>query len=147
MKINLSPQRRDDPVPTVTVKGTVLTINGDELNLSQIPSGATLEDAQDVHPLLIGNIENHNGQYELTMILPHGPNPIQEQAFPQSINITTGKVDLPENTRQEFEQEEVEPDDEFPYGAVRVTTTTYVWHQEPQVETSVIPYSEPETEE
>jgi hypothetical protein len=141
MKINLSPQRRDDPVPTVSVKGTTLKINDDELNLSEIPNGATLNNAEEVHPLLTGTIENRNGQYELTMILPHGSDPIQAQAFPEAINITTGKVDLPQNTYQETTQEET------PDGSVTVTVTTYVWHEEPTQESYVIPAPAPADEE
>lgn len=84
MKINLSPQRRDDTLK-VRKMGTVLTINGSILDLSEIPEGATLMDAQELHPLLTGNIVHENGDFELTFILPLGANPTQAEAFPEPI--------------------------------------------------------------
>ena len=96
MKINLSPQRRDDELPTITLAGTILSINGDELDLSDIPNGATYPNAGELNPWLVGSIENVDGDFELTVLLPHGPDPSQAVAFPEPIIVTTdGPVELP----------------------------------------------------
>lgn len=95
MKINFTPQRRDDTLELVKT-GDTLTINGQDLDLSVIPEGATLPDAQDIHPLLFGDISRENGEIELTFILPHGPNPSQATAFPEPITVTQdGPVAVP----------------------------------------------------
>lgn len=95
MKINFTPQRRDDTL-TLVKTGDTLTINGELLDLSVIPEGATLPDAHDVHPLLVGTISREAGEIELTFILPHGPNPSQATAFPESITVTEdGPIAVP----------------------------------------------------
>ena len=95
MKINLSPQRRDDTL-VVSKVGDTLTINGDTLDLSVIPDGATLPDASEVHPFLMGPISRTNGVLELTFILPHGPNPSQAVAFPEAlVDVPDGPVQFP----------------------------------------------------
>jgi len=97
MKINLSPQRRDDTLEIVKA-GDILTINGDTLDLSVIPEGATLKDAHDIHPFLIGDISRHAGEIELTFILPHGANPVQAVAFPEPLlDVVDGAIELPAN--------------------------------------------------
>lgn len=95
MLIHFSPQRRDDAL-SLEKTGDTLTINGDLLDLSVIPDGATLPDAQDIHPLLSGSISRTAGELELTFILPHGPNPSQAVAFPESITVSVdGPVAVP----------------------------------------------------
>lgn len=95
MKLHFTPQRRDETLSLDKV-GDTLNINGSLLDLSVIPEGATLPDAHEVHPLLIGTITRQNGELELTFILPHGANPTHAQAFPESITVTEdGQISLP----------------------------------------------------
>ena len=95
MKINLSPQRRDDTL-TVTKQGATLTINGTAYDFSQLPDGGTLPaDAVDSE-FVIGSVDRVNGELELTLLLPHGPNASEAARFPQPIiNPADGEVELP----------------------------------------------------
>lgn len=105
MLIKLSPQRRDDTL-TVVKSGDVLTINGDELDLSAIPDGATVRDAWQLHSFLTGEIQRVNGEIEITFILPHGPNPSQSVAFPEPIvNPSDGTIELPFDPQPEQNDE------------------------------------------
>lgn len=95
MKINFTPQRRDDSLELAKT-GDTLTINGELLDLSVIPEGATLPDAHEAHPLLVGSISRDNGEIELTFILPHGPNPSPAVAFPEPVVVSEdGPVAVP----------------------------------------------------
>lgn len=84
MFIKLSPQRRDDTL-SVTRTGDVLNINGINYDFTQLPEGATLpSDAVDCE-YIVGDITRINGELELTLLLPIGPNAPKEQAFPEPI--------------------------------------------------------------
>ncbi len=73
MKINLIPQRRDDAL-ALSLSGDVLTINGEALDLSGIPVGATLpRDAVDCDWLASDIERDKDGMLSLALILPHGP--------------------------------------------------------------------------
>ncbi len=88
MKINLSPQRRDDVV-AVSVAGDVLFLNGEAFDFGPLPEGATLpQDAIDCE-WFAGPVSRENGSLRLTLLLPHGANPSQNVAFPQPI-VTQG---------------------------------------------------------
>ena len=101
MKINLSPQRRDDTL-VLEKLGDVLTINGDTLDLSVIPEGATFPNAASIHPFLTGEITRENGEIELTFIMPHGSNPSQAVAFPEPLlNVSDGLVEFPADPIEE----------------------------------------------
>lgn len=92
MIINFSPVRSDNEL-VIFKSGELLTVNGTEYDLSQIPEGATLPNPG---APFAGDIERNNGQVELTLILPHGPNPSPEQAFPEPVlNPEDGEVVLP----------------------------------------------------
>jgi len=95
MKINLSPQRRDDTL-TVIKQGDVLTINGAEYDFTDLPDGGTLPaDAVDSE-FVIGSVDRVNGEIELTLLLPHGPNASEAARFPQPIvDPADGEVELP----------------------------------------------------
>jgi hypothetical protein len=96
MKINLSPQRRDDTL-TVTKQGDTLTINGTAYDFSVIPDGATLpKDATDCK-WLASDVERIDGVLHLTLLLPHGANASQAARFPQPIiNPADGVLELPQ---------------------------------------------------
>ena len=95
MKINLSPQRRDDLL-TVIKQGDTLTINGTAYDFIQLPDGGTLPaDAVDCE-FVIGTVERIDGELELTLLLPHGANASEAARFPQPIiNPADGELELP----------------------------------------------------
>lgn len=95
MKIYLSPQRRDDTL-TVTKHGDVLTINGTEYDFSQLSDGGTLPaDAVDSE-YVIGSVDRVDGEIELTLLFPHGPNASEAARFPEPIiDPSDGEVELP----------------------------------------------------
>ena len=95
MKINLSPQRRDDAL-SVTKQNDILTINGMEYNFTDLPDGGTLPaDAVDSE-FVIGSVDRVNGELELTLLLPHGPNASEAARFPEPIiDPADGEVELP----------------------------------------------------
>ena len=95
MHITLNPQRRDDALD-VSKSGDTLTINGSAYDFSVIPNGATLPASAVDCEFITGNIERINGVLHISLILPHGPNPSQEVAFPAPIiNPPDGVLELP----------------------------------------------------
>ena len=96
MNITLNPQRRDDSL-TVSKQGNTLTINGTAYDFSIIPDGTTLPASAVDCEYITGNIERINGVLHIPLILPHGPNPSQEVAFPAPlINPPDGALELPQ---------------------------------------------------
>lgn len=95
MRISFSPQRRDDTL-TVARHGDIVTINGDILDLSAIPDGATLPAEAISNPWIGGPVERIDGVLHVTLVLPHGENPSQAVAFPDPITLTgDGPVTVP----------------------------------------------------
>ena len=95
MKINLSPQRREDTL-TVSRQGDTLTINGTEYDFSQLPDGGTLPAEAVDCEFAIGSVDRVNGELELTLLLPHGSNASEAARFPEHIiNPADGEVELP----------------------------------------------------
>ncbi len=108
MRISFSPQRRDDTLE-VDKQGDVLTINGDAFDFSDLPNGAILPREAVECPWLASDVVRINGGISLTLILPHGPNPSQAVAFPETlVNPANGKLAIPHDTQPEAE----EPTDE-----------------------------------
>ena len=96
MRITLNPQRRDDAL-TVSKSGDAITINGIAYDFSVIPEGATLPASAVYCEFITGNIERINGVLQISLILPHGPNPSQAVAFPAPIiNPADGVLELPQ---------------------------------------------------
>ena len=95
MKINLSPQRRDDQL-TLEKAGDTLTFNGTAYDFSQLPDGGTLPaDAVDCE-WLMSDVERIDGELVLTILLPHGANASEAARFPEPIiNPADGEVELP----------------------------------------------------
>ncbi|RVI42827.1 hypothetical protein [Sinorhizobium medicae] len=95
MKIDLSPQRRDDLLE-VTKAGDALTINGMAFDFSALPDGATIPAGEVPCEWLVGSVERIAGELHLTLILPHGPGPSQAVAFPPPlIDPPDGVIALP----------------------------------------------------
>lgn len=101
MVIKLSPQRRDDTL-SVTRTGDVLNINGTAYDFTQLPEGATLPfDAVDCE-FIVCDITRTNGELELTLLLPIGPNAPYEVRFPEPITVLEdGPVALPQTNVEE----------------------------------------------
>ena len=96
MHITLIPQRRDDSL-TVSKQGDALTINGVTYDFSVIPDGATLPASAVDCEYITGNVERINGVLQISLVLPHGPNPSQAVAFPEPlINPADGVLELPQ---------------------------------------------------
>lgn len=96
MHIKLSPVRSDTPA-TLIVAGDVLTYNGEDLDLSEIPEGATLPRSAIDCDWAASDVCRIDGELHLAVILPHGANAANETRFPEPIHVTTdGPVDLPE---------------------------------------------------
>ena len=95
MHITLIPQRRRDAL-VVNKQGDTLTINGVFFDFSVIPDGASLPASAVDCEYITGNVERINGVLHLSLVLPHGPNPSQEVAFPAPIiNPPDGVLELP----------------------------------------------------
>lgn len=101
MKINLTPQRRDDTL-TVEKNGDRLRINGDLFNFGPLPDGAVISAGTVPCEWIVGPVSRINGEIELTLILPHGNNPSQKVAFPEAItNPPDGILELPFDEKEE----------------------------------------------
>lgn len=95
MKINLSPQRRDDTL-TVTKQGDVFTINGVKYDFNPLPDGGTLPKEAVGCEWIVSNVNRVNGELEFTLILPNGANASEAARFPQPIiNPEDGELELP----------------------------------------------------
>lgn len=76
---------------TVTLFGTVLTVNDVDYDLSELPDGATAR-----HPEL-GAVTRNGDSYKCTVRLRHGPNAPHETRFPEPLVLENhnGPVELP----------------------------------------------------
>ena len=97
MIINLTPNRTDEPQPTITVAGDVLTVNDVVFDLSQLGEGDRLpSDAVDSHWVVESDITRTGGDIVVTLLLPIGPDAPEESRFPApSIVNSNGPVTLP----------------------------------------------------
>lgn len=75
MKLILHPQRRDDGLVLSRI-GSILTINGQALDLTPLPNGATLpKDAVDCDWLAGDIVRDELGVLHIPLLFPHGPIP------------------------------------------------------------------------
>lgn len=96
MKINLSPQRRDDTLD-ISRAGAVLILNGEAFDFSPMVAGDTLPYGAVNSPWIVGPVDNIDGRLELTLILPLPAHFSPEQAFPEPLlNVPDGPVVLPQ---------------------------------------------------
>jgi len=95
MIVSLSPIVHDADL-TVSRHGDVLTINGDTVDLSGIPDGATLPAGAIDNDWVVGPVERIGGVLHVTLLLPHGDFPSPAVAWPTPITLTgNGPVALP----------------------------------------------------
>lgn len=92
----------DLPETSVSVLGSVLTVNGKAYDLSELPDGATAE-----HPEL-RKVKRNGNNYECTVRLGLGPNAPYETRFPKPIVLENhnGKIELPLYNAAPDEEEE-----------------------------------------
>lgn len=96
MKVNLSPKRLDETLMIVK-SGDILTLNGEEFDLSPVGEGDTLPSDAINSPWFSGVVERVDGELILTLLIPIPWNYSQEQAFPLPlINVPDGVVLLPQ---------------------------------------------------
>lgn len=90
LTVKLSPVRSDREPLVASWIAPVLIVNGVEYDLSELPDGATAE-----HDVL-GTVERTGDDYEVTLMLPHGPNAPYETRFPVPIVMNTdGQLNIP----------------------------------------------------
>lgn len=95
MKINLSPQRRDDFL-NITKQNDTLSINGTAYDFSQLPDGGVLPAEAVDCEFIVDSVNRINGELELTILLPHSANASESARFPQPIiNPADGELELP----------------------------------------------------
>lgn len=90
--IKLSPVRSDKTPLEVAWYAPILHIKDgpQEYDLSMLPDGATAK-----HEIL-GDVSRIGDDYQITLILPHGPNAPYETRFPADIIvIEDGVIDIP----------------------------------------------------
>ena len=96
MKLELTPQRRDDALQ-VSVAGNVLTINGIELDFTQLPDGATLPREAIDSPWIAGDVQRIGGVLRVSLLLPIAADASNAARFPQPITVAQdGPVELPQ---------------------------------------------------
>lgn len=90
MHITLSPVRMDATL-TVSRAGSVLTLNGDPVDLDTYTA-----DPEAPHPWIVGQPVLTEGLWHVTLILPHGADASEAVRFPAPIMLTgDGPVALP----------------------------------------------------
>lgn len=95
MIIKLSPVRHDD-VLTVFKNGDALIVNGELLDFTPLPEGATLPATAISNQWVSGEVTREGGELIITLILPIPQNYSQEQAFPVPLsNLRDGVVEFP----------------------------------------------------
>jgi hypothetical protein len=104
MQVLLSPQRRDDSL-VVVKDGGKLRINGDLFSFISLPDGATIPAGEIPCEWIVGPVERIDGEINLTLVLPHGPNPSPAVAYPTPlVDPPDGALALP------FDQTATEPE-------------------------------------
>ena len=96
MKLIFSPQRRDD-ILTLSKSGDALTVNGTVYDFSPLADGATLPREAIDCEWICGDVSRINGELEIPILLPHGPDASEAARFPEPLTVTIdGEVVLPE---------------------------------------------------
>jgi hypothetical protein len=97
MQISLCPVRCDETLSVIKT-GEVLVINGDRIDLSVLPEGASLPAFAIGNSWMVGNVQRVDGALHLTLLLPHGSNPSEATAFPAPLdNPPDGELKLPQD--------------------------------------------------
>lgn len=95
MHLTLSPMCRPDQL-TLHRVGDVLTVNGEVLDFTDLPEGATLPRAAVACDWLASDVTREGGVIRLALVLPHGSGAPHETRFPAPLVLTEdGPVNLP----------------------------------------------------
>lgn len=95
MHISFSPMRCDAALE-LSKTNDILTINGEAFDFSSLPDGGTIPFGMVPSEWIAGPVNRVAGELHLVLLLPHGPDPQQAEAFPQPVAITTnGPILLP----------------------------------------------------
>lgn len=95
MKINLSPQRRDDTL-VLSVLGQTITVNGEVFDFSPMTDGDTLPVTAFTSMWFVDKVDKVGDELELTLLFPNPANYSPEQAFPVPMIVGDGPVHLPQ---------------------------------------------------
>lgn len=102
MRITLSPQRRDGTL-TLEKFGDRLGINGELFDFGPLPEGGYISCEDIPCELIVDKVKRKDGEIEITLILPHGPNPPKDVAFPVIMEvIADGVVLLPKQEEVKY---------------------------------------------
>jgi len=94
-KINWAFQHRSDTLEA-SISGSVLTLNGDSVDLAAVPNGGRVTNVHMLSPWLTDMITDGEDGIELTIIVPCGPMPSTELlASPPLINPADGPIAIP----------------------------------------------------
>lgn len=94
MKISFTPVRRSDSL-VLSKLGDTLTINGEIYDFAALPEGATLPREAVSCAWLASDVLRNNGEIELTLVLPLGPEASAAARFPAPITPADGAIPLP----------------------------------------------------
>ena len=104
MKISFLPIRSDDQL-SLERQDSVLTINGEAFDFTDIPDGATLPREAVACEWLAGDITREDGVICLTLLLPHGASAPETALFPETLELgENGAVELPGRAPMEATQ-------------------------------------------
>ena len=96
MQLSFSPIRSDASL-TLSRAGDTLMINGELLDLSFLPEGASLPAQAIDCPWIAGAVQRQGGVLHIPLLLPHGAAAPHEARFPAPLDIDgDGPVTLPD---------------------------------------------------
>lgn len=97
MIISFSPIRYDADL-VISRSGDTLTINGDQLDFSDLPEGGEYPREAIDNEFVVGGVERLDGVIHITVMLPYSnPDAPREVTFPDPITVTSdGIIALPE---------------------------------------------------
>lgn len=95
MDLIFTPQRRDATLALVR-HGDRLSLNGAEIDFSDLAEGAVLSEAETGSPWIKSVARSADGRLEVTLILPHGPDAPEARCDPGRMRLTgDGPVPFP----------------------------------------------------
>jgi hypothetical protein len=95
MKLVLSPIRTEQTL-TASVEKDALTLNGQRIDLADLPAGGVLPKDEIACDWIAGDVSRDvEGVLTVPLMLPHGPNAPAKTLFPQPLVVKKGKVRLP----------------------------------------------------
>lgn len=95
--ISFTPQLSDADL-TLSKQGDIFIINGDELDLSNLPEGGEYPAEAIENDFVVGGVKRVDGEIHITILLPYSnPDAPRSVTFPDPITVTVdGPVELPE---------------------------------------------------